>query len=84
MSEGQDNTQNHSENYLQDDLPANHNPLIGTLHRDTLCNVRDALCTLRELSEVRDLSATEHTMTGFHFLMTCIINALNFELEQRE
>ena len=64
--------------------PPNHNPLIGALQKDTLCNARDALCAIRELTEISDFSLTEYSSTGIYFLMTCIVNALSFEINNRK
>lgn len=70
---------------LRDPLPPNHNPLIGVLHKDTLNNVRDCLFTLQEMTSARDgLMMSERSTTGLYFLMTCILDALQFEIEHRE
>jgi len=70
---------------LSDPLPPNHNPLIGMLHKDTLTNVRDSLFTLQELTGTpQGMMLSERSTTGLHFLMMCILDALQFEIEYRE
>jgi hypothetical protein len=75
--------QNNTDNYFTEDLPATHNPLIAALPVDTLSNIRDSLCTLRALNETTEFSLDENSVTGLHFLMTCIIKALDFEIDCR-
>ena len=85
MEKKKDKPKKYGEKYFfkNSSPPPPHNPMIGSMQDDTLCNVRDGLCLIRELAEVPDFSPTKHTMTGFHFLMTTMINALNFEIEHR-
>ncbi len=54
------------------------------MQADTFSNVRNALFTLRELTEVQDFGMTESSVTGLHFLMTCIIKAVDFEIDNRK
>jgi len=70
--------------YFESDLPATHNPLIGILPVDTLNNTRNALCTLREYSELSGTQPQKEASTGFYTLMTCVIDALDFEIHSRE
>jgi hypothetical protein len=72
--------------YFLKPFPANHNPLIGTLHGDTLLNVHDAIALLQELSVNSDdgLMPSESVSTGYYFFMDCILRALRFELYNRE
>lgn len=70
--------------YFLRDLPATHNPLIGILPIDTLNNTRNALCTLREYSELSGTQPQREASTGFYTLMTCVIDALDFEIHSRE
>ena len=51
---------------------------------DTLCNVRDGLCTMRELSEAPDFAMTKNAIEGYHMFMTCLVDAINFELYNRK
>ena len=69
--------------YFMSELPPTHNPLIASLPLDTLSNVRDTLCTLRELTETGEFSLNENSTTGLYFVQTCIIKALEFEIEYR-
>lgn len=84
MPESNTTPKKYTKKYFQRHFPPNHNPLIGTLQMDTFANVRDALCTLRELTEVNDFGLTEGSTTGLHFLMTCIIKAVDFEINNRK
>ncbi len=84
MLKEQNTPKKYTRKYFRKTFPPNHNPLIGTLQMDTFANVRDALYTLRELTEVQDFGPTEKSMTGLHFLMTCIIKAVDFEIENRK
>lgn len=71
--------------YFQNPFPPNHNPLIGTLQVDTLVNARDALYALQELTEhPEEVALTTNTTVGLHFLMTCVIDALQFEIKHRK
>jgi len=70
---------------LSDPLPPTHNPLIGALHKDTLNNIRDSLCTLQEITSIpNEVMMSDRSTTGLYFLMTCILDALQFEIEYRE
>ncbi len=85
MQENQYKPKKYGKNYFnKTPPPPPHNPMIGSVQGDTLCNVRDGLCLIRELAEVPDFSPTERTMMGFHLLMTTMINALSFEIENRK
>ena len=84
MLKEQSKPKKYSKKYFIKPFPPNHNPLIGSMQADTFANVRDALCTLRELTEVREFGLTEGSVTGLHFLMTCIIKAVDFEIDNRE
>ena len=72
-----------TDNYFINDLPPTHNPLIAHQSMDTLSNVRDTLCVLRELTEANEFSLNDNSTAGLHFLMTCIIRAVEFEVEHR-
>jgi len=66
--------------------PPNHNPLIGTLHADTLINIYDSLSTLQELTVSPpngELNLSPASSTGLYFLLCCIKNALKFEIDYR-
>ncbi len=70
---------------LSDPLPPTHNPLIGVLHKDTLNNIRDSLHTLQEITGIPNgVMTSDRSITGLYFLMTCILDALQFEIEHRE
>ncbi|MGH1439018.1 MAG: hypothetical protein ACRBBR_02810 [Cellvibrionaceae bacterium] len=85
MSENQPSKSNYySEEYFQTPFPPNHNPIIGASQVDTLCNAHNALCVLRQIVEPKDYETEEEIETGLFFLMTCIINALSFEVNHRE
>ena len=79
-----DKPKKYSTKYFLKTLPSTHNPLIGMLRDDTLCNVRNALCALREITETPDFGMTEHAIDGYHLLMTGIVDAINFELYKRK
>ena len=83
MHKPQNTPRKYGKNYFINDFPPNHNALIGPTRDDTLSNVRASLSVLRNLAEVPDFSITEYTPTGFHFLTTCMIDALSFELNHR-
>ncbi len=77
----------HSDNHHDEDaanfsLP-HHNPLIGAMQIDTFHNVRDALLTLRDLTEVQDFGSAKGSLIGLNLLMTCIIHAVDFEIDHR-
>ena len=76
----------YSKKFFRKSFPPNHNPLIGTLHGDTLHNVHDAIALLQELSINSDggLMPSESINTGYYFLMDCILCALHFELYHRK
>ncbi len=80
----QDKPKKYGKKYFRNTIPPPHNPMIGDMQDDTLCNVRDGLCLMKELSEIPDFEPTKRTMMGFHFLMTTMINALSFEIENRK
>jgi len=66
--------------------PPNHNPLIGLLHGDTLINVCDSLSTLQDLTVSPpngELNLSPPSNNGLYFLMSCIIDALRFEIDHR-
>jgi len=76
----------HRQDTLQEPLPSNHNPLIGVLQRDTLNNVRDALHTVWEFtdkSQDQGISMSPRATMGLYWLMSCIVDALQFEIEHR-
>jgi hypothetical protein len=76
----------YSKKFFSKTLPANHNPLIGSLHGDTLHNIHDAIALLQELSLHSDdgLMPSPSANMGYYFLMSCILNALRFELYNRK
>jgi len=84
MLKGQDEHKKYRKKYFIKSFPPNHNPLIGMLKDDTLCNIRNGLCTLRELTEAPDFAMTENAIDGYHLLMTCMVDAINFELYNRK
>ncbi len=83
MSKGHRTPKTLTEQYFKNPLPPTHNPLIASSQIDTFTNVRDTLCTLRELTEVKEFGLAEHSLTGLHFLMTCVIEAVDFEIKNR-
>ena len=84
MSNNQTPSEKYALEYFESDLPTTHNPLIGILPVDTLNNTRNALCTLREFSETPGVTPKQEANTGFYSLMTCIIDALDFEIHSRK
>lgn len=84
MLEQNDSPKKYTQKYFDRPFPPNHNPLIASLPKDTLANVRDALCTLKELTEAPDFGLSEGSATGLHFLMLCIIKAVDFEVNNRK
>jgi len=75
----------YSKNYFQKPFPPNHNPLIGTMQVDTLCNVRDAIYTIQDLSTLPEgIDLSPKSSTGMYFIMNCILNALQFEIQHRK
>lgn len=70
--------------YFVNTFPPNHNPIIGMLQEDTMCNVRNTLCTLQELTETEEFGSGEHVIDGYHMLLNCLISAMNFELYNRK
>lgn len=64
--------------------PPNQNPLIGSIHGDTLINVRDCLDLLSDLGFYEDTMMTDGAITGYYRLMSCVRNALVFEISHRD
>ncbi len=83
MPKGHQTPKKCTKHYFEKPLPPTHNPLIASSQIDTFTNVRDTLCTLRELTEVKEFGLAEHSLTGLHFLMTCVIEAVDFEINGR-
>ena len=83
MPKGHNTPKKYPEQYFSNPLPPTHNPLIASMQIDTFTNVRDTLCTLRELTEVQEFGLAEHSLSGLHFLITCIIEAVDFEIKNR-
>lgn len=75
-----------SRKFFLEPFPANHNPLIGMLHKDTLRNVHDAIAFLQELTVNSDdgLMPSESISTGYYFLTDCVLRALRFEIYNRQ
>jgi hypothetical protein len=76
----------YSKEFFRKSFPPNHNPLIGTLHADTLHNVHDAIAVLQEITvnSNEGLMPSESINTGYYFLTDCILTALRFELYHRK
>ncbi len=83
MPKGCNTPNKYTKQYFENPLPLTHNPIIASSQIDTFTNVRDTLCTLRELTEVQEFGLAEHSLTGLHFLMTCVIEAVDFEIRGR-
>ena len=76
-----------SHKYFLRPFPPNHNPLIGSLHKDTLNNVHDAIAALQELavnSSDEEVLASSSVNMGYFFLMECVLHALRFEIHHRK
>ena len=73
----------YSPEYFAKSLPPNHNPIIGDSHLDTISNVHNALCFIRETYVVPAHESDTDTDTGLFFILTCLIHGLRFELENR-
>ncbi|MBX2807878.1 MAG: hypothetical protein KTR20_04525 [Cellvibrionaceae bacterium] len=85
MSENQHaESQQYAKKYFRKPFPPNHNPIIGSMRIDTLCNAHNALCLLRQITEPKDYQTEKDVEKGLFFLMTCIINALYFEINNRK
>lgn len=84
MSKQKNKSKKYSEKYFLNDLPPTHNPLIGMMYEDTLCNVRNSLCALKEITESPDFAASKQAINGYHILTSCMVEALNFELYFRK
>ena len=79
-----DKPKKYTKKYFERPFPPNHNPLIASSRADTLNNVSNALYALKELTESPDFGMTDNTTTGFHFLMLCVIKAVDFENYNRQ
>ena len=67
MTDNNLNPETYSKEYFAQEFPPNHNPLIGSMREDTLCNVRDALHALNELNETQELRSFESAQVGCIF-----------------
>ncbi len=74
----------YTQSYFNRPFPPNHNPLIESNRADTLSNISDALYALKELTESPDFGMSQNATTGLHFLMMCVIRAVDFENYHRE
>ena len=83
MSNGHATPKKYPEEYFVNASPPNHNPIIGMLKDDTLCNVRNALCALKELADTPDFAMTKNAGSGYHLLMTCLVDAVCFDIYSR-
>jgi len=79
-----DTPKKYNKKYFDKPFPPNHNPIIGTHCLDTINNVHNALCFIRESHEAPDNESEEESRTGLFFLLTCLIQWLRFEMENRE
>lgn len=59
------------------------NPVIGGLANDTLANIHDTLCLLKELIDVRELELTAQASSGLQVVMGCLIKAIDYETQHR-
>ena len=69
-----------------DNLPPNHNHLIGLLNADTLWNVYSVVSLLQELTMVHhedELRLSKSSAFGMHLVMCNIMDALKFEVDYR-
>lgn len=82
MSEN-DTAKKYGSRYFEKPFPPNHNPIIGPHYLDTITNVHNALCFIRESHEAPDYESEEDAQTGLFFLLTCLIQSLRFEMENR-
>lgn len=64
--------------------PPNQNPIIGAFQNDTLINVRDCLMLLGDISLYKDTMMADGAITGYYHLMTCLRQALAFEIDHRD
>ncbi|MES9862836.1 MAG: hypothetical protein ABW157_20795 [Candidatus Thiodiazotropha sp. LLP2] len=64
--------------------PPNQNPLIGVLQADTLANIRDCLTLLGDLGLYKETQLTDSASNGVYHLMTCVNDALRFEIDYRD
>lgn len=58
-----------------------HNPMIGTLHIDTLNNINQSLLAIRDLCLLANGQA--QSLEGIYYLICTIVDALEFETEYR-
>ena len=61
--------------------PPTHNPMIGTLHIDTLNNVSQSLIAIRDLCLLPH--GQTQSLEGVYYLVCTIVDALEFEIEYR-
>lgn len=61
--------------------PPTHNPMIGTLHIDTLNNINQSLIAIRDLCLLPNVQA--QSLEGIYYLICTIVDALEFETEYR-
>ena len=81
----QNSKKQYSEKYFQKPFPPNHNPLIGAMRYDTLCNVRDAIYTIQDLTNPPEgINLSTKSSTGMYFILNCVIGALQFEIWHRK
>ena len=77
----------YSKKFFRKPFPPNHNPLIGTVPDDTIHNVLDVVSVLQELTinpEQGELVFSEFSTSGFFLVLSCIRDALRFELYHRK
>lgn len=75
----------YSKKYFQKPFPPNHNPLIGTMPVDTLCNIRDVIATIQDLTNLSEESnLSTSSATGVHLIFSCVFDALQFEIQHRQ
>ncbi len=83
MSDQENEPTKYSQEYFDRPFPPNHNPIIGYNHLDTISNVHNALCFIRETYEAPDYESEKDIDTGLFFILTCLIHGLRFEMENR-
>lgn len=70
-----------------DKLPPNHNPVIGFSRDDTLANVADVLAVLEHLFVFPDgeqhADFSKEETTGMACILSCLMQALRFEINHR-
>ena len=87
MAKGNKKKKQYSRKYFQKAFPPNHNPIIGTLHMDTIHNVHDAIALLQEIAVCagdNEFLFSKWSNNGYFYLSDCILHTLRFEIYHRE